>query len=140
MSRAFRPIAISGGAALGACAVCCAPLILPMLVGLVAAGGLAWAAAGTVGVLILAVVFVGVALYRRRAAPGGPAPSGRACSCKVDDLHTPAAGGVPASAALPPPAPSVAGDRSQLRRAVSTVEARASGCGAATPDSRTKGG
>lgn len=86
MKSTTRPIAIYGGAALAACAVCCAPLVLPVLVGIFAAGGVAWAAAGAAGLLIVAGVVASIAHYRHRSAPSGAEPikRGQSCGCQAD--------------------------------------------------------
>ena len=147
MNRESRPIAIYGGAALAACAACCAPLLLPMLAGTIAAGGVAWTVAGAAGLLLLAVVIAGIALYRPWRAPDGAKTSDRsqACGCQADNASQAGAAGEysaasPGARSTLSPVPGDL-DLRHLRPVISAADGRcAPTCGAAVPDSGTKGG
>ncbi|WP_148254982.1 hypothetical protein [Aidingimonas lacisalsi] len=58
----------TGGMLFTACAVCCAPLVIPPLVAFFAAGGIGLALAGQIGLGIAALGATGGYLYLRRRA------------------------------------------------------------------------
>jgi hypothetical protein len=63
----FKGAAATGGLAIAACAVCCAPLIATPLLGLLAASGIGLAILGQIGIAVLLVAgFGGYVWYRRR--------------------------------------------------------------------------
>lgn len=67
VNNAVKGAAATGGLALAACAVCCAPLIAAPVLGLLAAGGIGLAVAGQIGIAVLLAVGVGgYVWYRRR--------------------------------------------------------------------------
>lgn len=142
MNREARQTAIFGGAALVACAACCAPLVLPVLAGIVAAGGLAWTVAGSAGLLTLTAAAAGVAYYRRRSAQGGviPLDRGQGCGCGADDPDVDAAGDIPAARASFESPPSSAAAHGAGRPS-SFIFGGGCGpsCGATVPDITTKG-
>lgn len=123
MNRESRHTAIYGVAALAACAACCAPLVLPVLAGIIAAGGLAWTVAGSAGLLALAAAAAGVVYYRRRSAPSGVIPlnGGRGCGCGVDDPDVDAAGDIPAASVGFGSPPSAAAEHGRRRPSTSTM-------------------
>lgn len=74
------------GVAIAACAACCAPLVIPPLAALIAAGGLGLAVAGQIGLGVLILIGLGGYLYLRRrnatekqagcGCEGGPSQKG----------------------------------------------------------------
>ncbi|MEQ5803398.1 MULTISPECIES: hypothetical protein [Halomonas] len=68
----------TGGVLLTACAVCCAPLVVPFLAAFFAAGGVGLALAGQIGLGIAALGAVGGYLYLRRRVASKRAGS---CGC-----------------------------------------------------------
>lgn len=67
------------GVAVGACAACCAPLVIPPLAALFAAGGLGLAVAGQIGLGVLVLVGIGGYLYLRHRNAGQTQPT---CGCE----------------------------------------------------------
>jgi hypothetical protein len=67
MNNTVKGAAATGGLAVAACAVCCAPLIAAPVLGLLAASGIGLAVAGQIGIaFLLAAVAGGYVWYRRR--------------------------------------------------------------------------
>lgn len=67
------------GVAIAACAVCCAPLVVPPLAALFAVGGLGLAAAGQIGLAALVLIGIGGYLYLRHRNAG---QTQSACGCE----------------------------------------------------------
>ncbi|WP_072386643.1 hypothetical protein [Hyphomicrobium sp. CS1BSMeth3] len=82
-------LAAVGGVALGACAVCCAPIVGSALLAFGAAGGAGLALFGQIGLGLAALGGIGLfVLVRRRAARRRAAAAcgcGPATSCKLAD-------------------------------------------------------
>ena len=90
VNNTVKGAAASGGLALAACAVCCAPLIAAPVLGLLAASGIGLAAAGQMGLVMLLIGGTGAYIWyrlrhRKRTAVAscGCAP---ASSCKTADI------------------------------------------------------
>jgi hypothetical protein len=66
VSNVTKGAAATGGLALAACAVCCAPLIAAPMLGLLAASGIGLAVAGQIGIAILLVAGVSGYIWYRR--------------------------------------------------------------------------
>lgn len=80
--------AATGGLLIAACVACCAPLIAPWVIGIIAAGGASLALIGQVGLALALVAGTAVYLWsrsRRRAttASSQNAPQG-GCGCAPD--------------------------------------------------------
>lgn len=88
VNNAVKGAAATGGLAIAACAVCCAPLIAAPVLGILAASGIGLAAAGQIGIaLLLAVAVGGYVWYRRRKRKrASSCGCGPANACKADDM------------------------------------------------------
>jgi hypothetical protein len=90
VNNAVKGAAATGGLALAACAVCCAPLIAAPVLGLLAAGGIGLAVAGQVGIaLLLGAGVAGYVWYRRgqrKLTAASSCGCGPATSCKAGDM------------------------------------------------------
>lgn len=79
MNNTVKGAAATGGLAVAACAVCCAPLIAAPVLGLLAASGIGLAVAGQIGIAFLvAVGVVGYVWFRRHKRKQAAASS---CGC-----------------------------------------------------------
>jgi hypothetical protein len=89
-NNVVKGAAATGGLAVAACAVCCAPLIAAPVLGLLAAGGVGLALAGQIGIAVLLAVGIGgYVWYRRRQRRQVEASScgcGPTTSCKTGDV------------------------------------------------------
>lgn len=90
VKNAVKGAAATGGLAVAACAVCCAPLAAAPVLGVLAAGGVGLAVAGQVGAAFLLAAGLGgyvwhLARQRKQAAAKscGCSPTS---SCKTSDL------------------------------------------------------
>lgn len=79
MTKTNRSAKATVGVAVAACAACCAPLVIPPLAALFAAGGLGLAVAGQIGLGVLVLVGIGGYLYLRHRNAGQTQP---ACGCE----------------------------------------------------------
>lgn len=79
MNNVAKGATATGGLALAACAVCCAPLIAAPVLGILAASGIGLVVAGQVGIAVLLGVGVGgYAWYRHRQRKH---VASKACGC-----------------------------------------------------------
>ncbi len=79
MTKTNRSAKATIGVAIAACAACCAPLVIPPLAALFAAGGLGLAVSGQIGLGILVLVGIGGYPYLRHRNAGLTQP---ACNCE----------------------------------------------------------
>lgn len=89
VKNAVRGAAATGGLAVAACAVCCAPLVAAPVLGLLAAGGIGLAVAGQIGIALLLAVGLGGFVWHRARQRKQTAATSCGCSptsrCKTRD-------------------------------------------------------
>lgn len=81
-NKPTRKAVATGGILITACAVCCAPLVIPFVAVFFAASGVGLALAGQIGLGIAAIGAVGGYLYLRRRAASKRSNS---CGCGPSD-------------------------------------------------------
>tara|TARA_R110002051_G_scaffold102297_5_gene173588 strand:- start:6714 stop:7004 length:291 start_codon:yes stop_codon:yes gene_type:complete len=87
MNNTVKGAAATGGLAVAACAVCCAPLIAAPVLGLMAASGIGLAVAGQIGIALLLTAGVGSYVWyrhhKRKQAASSSCGCGPTSACKT---------------------------------------------------------